>query len=469
MKQNKKKKIFILLPDGIGLRNFAFTSFVEIGEKMGWEVTFLNHTPFDLGELGYTEIKLQGKPRAKTDLLKRAKIEAELDHFRDKFKDLVYQTYKFPPSNKGIKKRIKNKFVAALIKTHSGEKGLERLRNKMKASEKKGSYYRHCKAVLEAERPDLVFCTNQRPVTAIAPLTAAQDLGIPTSTFIFSWDNLPKATMVVETEHYFVWSEHMKQELLTYYPFIRPAQVHVTGSSQFEPHFDESLRKSREIFFAENGLDAEKEYICFSGDDVTTCPDDPQYLQDVAEAVQELNNSGQNLGILFRRCPVDLSTRYDEVLKKYRDLIVPVSPKWKKGGERWNTILPTKEDLELQVNTILHSEAVINLASSMVFDFAIFDKPCLYLNYEVEEKEDETWSPKKVYNFIHFKSMPSADAVFWLRSKDEIKHKLLLALSGASGNVTRAQEWFSKINMHPNAKASERIWKAISNIASKKH
>jgi hypothetical protein len=34
-------------------------------------------------------------------------------------------------------------------------------------------------------------------------LLAAQQLGIPTATFIFSWDNLPKATMVVETDYYY--------------------------------------------------------------------------------------------------------------------------------------------------------------------------------------------------------------------------------------------------------------------------
>jgi hypothetical protein len=36
---------------------------------------------------------------------------------------------------------------------------------------------------------------------------AAQELGIPTATFIFSWDNLPKATLVLEPDYYFVWSD----------------------------------------------------------------------------------------------------------------------------------------------------------------------------------------------------------------------------------------------------------------------
>jgi len=55
----KPKKIFLLLPDGVGLLNFAFTSFVEIGEQMGWEVVFWNQTGFELSELGLKEIKLK--------------------------------------------------------------------------------------------------------------------------------------------------------------------------------------------------------------------------------------------------------------------------------------------------------------------------------------------------------------------------------------------------------------------------
>ncbi len=331
---------------------------------MGWKVIFWNHTPFDLTELGYNEIKLKGKPRALTDLIKRAKINAELDHFEEKFDDPVYQTYKFPSRNDGIKRKIKNAIVSRLSNTYIGAKGLEKLRRKLKNLERKSAFYHECRQVLEAEKPDLIFCTNQRPVNAIAPLTAGQDLEIPTGTFIFSWDNLPKATMVVEPDFYFVWSEYMKEELLNYYPFINPQNVFITGSPQFEPHFNPELRVSREEFFKENNLDPAREYICYSGDDITTCPDDQHYLNDVAEAVESLNQKGQHLGIIFRRCPVDFSERYDSVLEKYKELIVPIAPKWKKIGGNWNAVLPTKEDLKSQINTILHSKTVVNLASS---------------------------------------------------------------------------------------------------------
>lgn len=431
---------------------------------MGWEVKFWNHTGFDLSKLGYNEIPLQGKPRAKTDLLKRAKIEAELDHFSKRFLDPVYQTYKFPPSKSGLKSKLKNELVTYFRKKFTDEKGLQQLRHKMKASERKGHYYKHCREVLEQEQPDFVFCTNQRPVTAIAPLTAAQDLGITTASFIFSWDNLPKATMVVEADHYFVWSEYMKKELLNYYPHIKANQVHITGTPQFEPHLNQSLRQSREVFFGEQGLELSKKYICFSGDDITTSPDDPQYLHDLAEAVQDLNSKGEKMAIIFRRCPVDFSDRYDKVLEMHKDLIVQIAPKWEKAGEMWNTILPTKEDLELQVNTILHSEAVVNLGSSMVFDFAIFGKPCLYLNYEVPDKTKVEWSPEKVYKFVHFRSMPTGGEVFWLNSKEEIPSKLGEALKNSNDKTDKAVEWFHKINKKPADKATERIWEQISRI-----
>ena len=44
------KKIFLLLPDGVGLKNFAFTNFHAIGLARGYDITFWNNTPFDLNE-----------------------------------------------------------------------------------------------------------------------------------------------------------------------------------------------------------------------------------------------------------------------------------------------------------------------------------------------------------------------------------------------------------------------------------
>jgi hypothetical protein len=461
----KNNKIFILLPDGIGLRNFAYSDFYKLGVSNQFDVVFWNNTPFELADLGFNEIKItNSKNNPLTDIFKNTRKQIELNLNIKKSSDLVYDTYRFPFSYKNTKSAIKSFSTRFLTKIYSSENGLKTVRNKIISSEKKTLFYKESLETLKKENPALVFCTNQRPSSAIAPILAAKDLGIPTATFIFSWDNLPKATMVVETDYYFVWSNHMKTELLHYYPYINEKNVFVTGTPQFESHYNISKILSKESFFEKYNLDSTKKYICFSGDDVTTSPDDPEYLNDVATAVSQLNSEGHNLGIIFRRCPVDFSTRYDEVLTKFQDVIIPIVPLWKRIGDGWNTILPTPEDLDLQLNTIRHTEFVINLGSSMVFDYVTQNKLCMYINYDAKNKVIQDWSVKKIYNYIHFRSMPSKRAVVWIDSPESIKNIIIENLNANSDTVENAQLWFHKIVAQPANKSSERIWEAIKSI-----
>jgi hypothetical protein len=465
----QSKKVFILLPDGVGLRNFAFTNFHQLGTDKGFEITFWNATLFDLTKLGFNEIKIvDPKIHPITDLLKSAQTQVELSRNIKRSSDNVYNSYRFPFSYKSIKLALKTLFVKGFIFWNNSESGLKRIRKAIAKNERKTKLYFDSLETLQKENPAVVFCTNQRITSAVACILAAQDLGIPTATFIFSWDNLPKGTKIIETDYYFVWSEHMKNELQYYYPYVKEDQIKVTGTPQFVTHFDNEIIESKEVFYKKHNLDFNKKYICFSGDDVTTSPNDPRYLSDVVDAVKSLNEKGNNLGILFRRCPVDFSNRFDAILNDNKNLITCLDPKWQKIGEGWNTILPTKEDLTLQMNTIFHSELVINLGSSMVFDFAAFDKPCGFINYDVPNAEYPDWSVKKIYNFIHFRSMPTKNTVFWIDNPQEIAQKIENMLSTDSKAVIDdAKNWFRKINQHPPEKASERIWESIEQIINK--
>lgn len=461
-----QNKIFLILPDGIGLRNFAYGDFPEQAKKTGIELCYWNQTAFPLKEkLGEVEIPLkQQKLHPLTTIYGRARKKIELGLWKKQWNDAVYETYLFPDSYKGLKNAVKSVWVNLLVATHNSPEGLKRIVKKIKQTERKTDTYKHCLKTLQQQKPNLVFCTNQRASTALAPLLATQDLNIPTACFIFSWDNLPKATMVIETDYYFVWSDYMKEELLRYYPQLSENQIIVCGSPQFANHFDKKLRCERTAFFKENGLDPQKKYLCFSGDDVTTSPDDPQYLEDTARAVEALNAEGENLGILFRRCPVDISGRYDSVLKKYDKLIVAVAPKWEALGEVWNQIFPMPEDLALLANTVAHCEAVINLGSSMVFDFAAQGKPCIFINYDAENKTLPDWSVEKIYKYIHFRSMPNKEVVLWAKSPFQLNEAIKTALSKPQKTVQAAQDWMQVINLAPHDQAVQRICEGIKKI-----
>jgi hypothetical protein len=351
-----------------------------------------------------------------------------------------------------------------LIATHSTPNGLRRIINAIDKKERETDHYRKSLETLKAERPDIVFVTNQRQALAIASVLAAKDLGIPTASFIFSWDNLPKATLMLDTDYYIVWSDLMKEQLLFYYPEIKPGQVFITGTPQFETHFNREAILSREDFFTAYGLKASRKYICYSGDDFTTSPDDPEYLEDVVKAVVSLNENGHNLGIIFRRCPVDKSARYNDVLAKYRELITPIDPKWQSYGASWDAILPMPEDVALLSNTVYHTEMVVNFGSSMVFDYAVFDKPCAYINYTVPNPTKPGWRIDPIYQYIHFRSMPSKKAVVWLDSSQEIAKKIETMLRTPNETAGEAKRWFEIVNRFPFDRASSRIMDAFRKI-----
>jgi len=450
----------------VSLRNYVYTEFASLAEQDGVELVFLNNSPVDLEGLGHQEVKFPKiQLHWKTDALKNAIKHNELNWFKSKSGNAIFDTYKFKWNTKGIKNKLKTALAKKKVKATPSLEYIASLRKKLRQQERKTSYYNNCLDVIKEIAPDLVVCASQRPVAAVAPMEAAKQLGIPTICAIFSWDNLPKGTLVVEADHYLVWSEHMKQELATYYPSVESSTVHITGTPQFENHYNKDLLLNRDVFFNTYKLDPTSLYICFSGDDVTTSPYDPQYLDDVAVAVTKYNElRDKKLGVIFRRCPVDFSDRYDWVLKKHQDVIVPIAPLWKSIGSNWDKKVPTKEDLELQTNIICHTEMVINVGSSMVFDYAAHNKPCAYLNYNPVGSDLAVKDINKIYKYIHFQSMPDKNAVIWLDNKEAILDHIAAVLEKGDRDITAAHEWFGKIVMQPAQDASQRILTVLKSI-----
>lgn len=464
------KKVFILIPDGVGIRNFAFGNFAQKAKAAGLDITYWNNSSFELSKLGLKELKTP-KPEhhALTDSIKRVKIENYMESYAEEFEDPAYLLYKFNnPVKSSIKDWIKNR-IHRLFKWYLIGPRKQYAQVLINYLEKKTPYFGACLSQLEEFKPDFVFCTNQRPLTAVAPIEAAKFLNIPTGTFIFSWDNLPKATMVIDPEHYFVWSDFMKNELIKYNPEITENSVTVTGTPQFEIYRDPDLLNKKEEFRDKYGLEEDVKYICFSGDDHTTSPYDEFYLRDLAKTVLGMNqkSTGVRYGILFRKCPVDKSNRYDPILKEFGTLIISIDPKWEAAGEAWNQIMPMPEDNELLVNTVHHSHIVLNVASSMVFDFYSMGKPCCYFNYDPVEADPKVWTIKRVNQFIHFRSMPSKEAVLWINSFEDIEIRLRDYFTHpATWNQDQTKTWFETVISQPIDQASENICAKINQLIS---
>ena len=301
--------------------------------------------------------------------------------------------------------------------------------------------------LLKRINPDIIFNTHQRSLIAIPIVAAAKQLRIKNVGAIYSWDNIPKAILSVKTDEYVVWSKHMKNEMKIFYPEIKQKNITITGTPQFEFYSDKELLISKELFFKKTGLDMNKKVICFSGDDKSTSPFDPEYLEDLANSLM-LFTENTRPQILLRRCPVDISGRFQKIIKKHSTIIKEAAPIWNfdNEGDNWQLIYPNYKDIALLVNTVYHSDVVINVGSTMAHDFAIFNKPAIYLNYT--PVKSNKWNIETIYKFQHFRSMNNLIPVFWLNEKKDIIEVIKKALDSdlSSVEIKDAQRWLNIIS-----------------------
>ena len=422
--------IVVVVPDGVGIRNYLYSSLLKklseeghdiviwhsLSENALKEVEGLHHIRLHSEKLPYY------KESGREKFLRESIAYARLKHNTKLTNNQTIIT-NWAPSIRNIKLKVFYTAVEWYGMLSSRYASILKMEERYQESVKRSQYLHRFSDFLKKHTPDVVFNTHQRAISAVPAIAAAHELGIKTLTAIYSWDNLPKARLATRTDVYLVWSAYMKNEMKMYYPEIADAQIAVTGTPQFEFYEDASLYETKETFYKRFELDPNKKTICFSGDDTRTSPYDPEYLSDLADAVMQIDKT-QRPQILFRRCPADFSDRYDAVLTEYKEIIKVADPLWKRDakGESWSLFYPAFDDVKLLVNVALHCDTVYNVGSTMAHDFAMFDKPAIYINYDQTHAKE--WSVKTIYAFQHFKSMEGLDAVNWVNSKNEIQNLL---------------------------------------------
>lgn len=419
----QKEKILLLFPDGVGIRNYLFAKvFQNTKEDLvlfhnfdeGTIAAIKENTPLS-GDITMPEYKESIKEKFLRELICLSRL-----YYNKRIQNnpTILSSWKW--HQKTLSKKIFYGTIEKLAPFYKKYDAILKLEQHYQKAIRKNPFYVEVKTILEKEQPKVVFCSHQRGIKAAPVFAAAKDLGIATTTVIYSWDNLPKARMALRADSYLVWSTYMKNELELYYPEIPVDAIHITGTPQFEFYEDKQNIMDKEVFFKKYKLDMAKAIICFSGDDSKTSPDDSSYLRDLATELTK-SNLTNNYQILLRRCPVDFSGRFDTVVKEFPDLIKEAPPLWYfNTSKEWNAVYPLFEDVKLLVSTAFYSDVVINVGSTMAFDFAMFNKPCIFINYDQENKVNPNWSVKTIYQFQHFRSMPSNDAVIWLHHKSDI-------------------------------------------------
>jgi hypothetical protein len=463
-----KFKIVLILPDALSIRNYLYSDLIEELIKQNCEV-FLYH---NVSNDAMFEIEKYQK-----NIKKTLKIPFFIENFQARILRESIAYARLLRNKKVLKNdsimffwsRKNNNWKQIILYRLSEYIGFL-LSKSYKFIEKADLFYEneinkshHLKQVeidLKSFDPDLILNLHPRTISSALITNISKKLNFKTATVIYSWDNIPKARLISRYDNYFVWSDLMKNDLVLLYPEINLKQISVTGTPQFEFYFKEKFTIKKEIFFQKYGLDINKKTICFSANDQTS-PYEQNYFQDLCEELSKLNDL-ERPQILFRNCPVDKSNRFDENLKKYNKFVKPILPDWK--TDELGVIYPTYNDFYLLVNTVKHSDLVINLGSTMSHDFAVLNKPCLYLNYD--PVENSKFKVQDVYKFQHFRSMKNIEAVGWINSKEDFIPKIIETLENPQETGKDKKLWMQKIVKHPLNENSKILGNEIISICT---
>ena len=419
-------RILALIPRGEVIRNFVYSgAFDDVAENA--ELTLMSvdtnaETQRTLRERFGTIYPLKEYPerwivrfqREILDISHNRWIWSRAAQERHRLRDAEAVTF----SDK-CKRSIK-KLISYVFATRTGLDLLGKAeRRSSRLLQSSNSYER----LLNELKPSLVFNgSHVHSRNAIQFVQAAQWLGIPTATFIFSWDNLTsQGRIMLPYDYFLVWNEALKKQLLEMYEWVDEDQVFVTGTPQFDFHFRSEFYQTREEYCRQIGADPKRPIVLYSTGMANHMPGEPELVEQIADMLAEIEVPSRPQ-LLVRVYAKDTTGRFDELKKRRTDILFP-EVSWESA---WLT--PKADDSYALVNALRHSALGINVASTISLELCMFDKPVINVGYNPASVAAEELAYADYYEFDHYKPIVESGAVKVANSPEQMRKLIEEAL-----------------------------------------
>ncbi|WP_310557733.1 hypothetical protein [Flavobacterium sp.] len=462
------KKLGIVITDGVGFRNFIMSDFIPEATKQFDSVILYSGLPIH----AYDAISQSNITIKELDVY----IESKPVWFFRKWKEVAHlRKYKsfygmkdnlkigYPKNNSARALLVKLiYFVTRFVHSDNSILWIEKLQflffSKNKITQ---SYLR----LLEEDKPSHLFFTHQRPPFLAPFLYAAQQLKIPTSTFIFSWDNLAsKGRMLGTFDYFLVWSRLMQSELLHFYPNVSIEKVKVVGTPQFEPYVMPKYETTSAEFYTKFSLDANLKTICYSCADVSIGSNDPIVITAIAKGLRN-NDIKTKAQLIVRTSPAEDDSRFKSIREEFPEIFWNV-PKWiltrENHAESWSQRIPSEEDIKDLRSLLEYVDLNVNMCSTMSLDFMLFDKPVI--NTVFGNPENGLYDDQRFLNFDHYKKVVDSQSVTIAKNEWELIDQINIALANPIERIIQRKSMIDLQVSESLEGTSKRIALTLKNI-----
>jgi len=321
------------------------------------------------------------------------------------------------------------------IKLGAGHPGAEMRARRVKAMigrviSPHGDWYRWADRIVGDPAMDALFARHRPTVAAVATpglifaeiplLRAARRRRVPTMAVDLSWDNLTNKLLPIRrVDRLVVWNSTMKREAHELHGY-RLDDVEVAGPPQFDRYFGGEPRASRDEFCRRVGLDPARKIVT-----LTTIPAEAYPRHDVV--IDQLLDAIRTGAIqpasdlLVRLHPRDDLAKY----ARYAGVPHVVVEKPFRASARsgdGHSVDVTTENTRHLADTMCHSDVVLNVASTIAIEAAIFDTPVVNIAFDQDDADARPFlsSPIRYYSYTHYQQIVRAGAVRIAKSASEM-------------------------------------------------
>lgn len=366
---------------------------------------------------------------------------------------------------KSLKLKLFRLFKKNAALLFANEKSLSQL-SKREERLSQGKYVsKKYKALLETLRVDHVFNGSHiHSKDALPIMHAAKSLGLPISTFLFSWDNLTSQGRIMPMyDYYLSWNEDIKRDLLKIYPSIQADQVFVPGTPQFDFHFDKDALMERAEFCKLMGLSDKRPILLYTTGMMNLQPFEELIVERLMIHLRDNYAEENRPQLLVRVYPKDKTPRYEKLKQLNFEGVVFPKIEWE---QKFLTPLP--KDLKLWSNMLHHCALGINQASTVALELAMFDKPIIGVGFDPPGVDISPINFADLYKFDHYVPIVNTGALDIAFSEEELYKYIDQNLKAPEAKrVERAQLIRQFFNPQLDGNARERVADVLSSLTER--
>jgi hypothetical protein len=286
--------------------------------------------------------------------------------------------------------------------------------------------------LFDTHHPDLVFTTDSFNREDAALLLECERRGTPTVGMIRSWDNATtKGVLLSVPNRMIVTNDVLREEMITIHR-IAPDTIAVTGV----PHYDMVARPptvTRDEFCAELGLDPARKIILYAPGGKILYTHDAEILKLFKRFVDD-NRFVDPVQFIVRFPPgdtLDTSSVADDA-----HFILDVPGTRVTARKKENEM--SRSDQEHLHNSLAHADIVLTLASTMIIDGTVYNKPVVVFGYDPEPNLPDPIS--KFTEYVHLKKLLGSGLITVSKSDDEFVRDINEYLKNPSMNQDKRDE-----------------------------